>query len=610
MVLALQKFWRFAKSKLKPRNWSIKVGQFITRFVDKFGFHDFFRSLWRRIIVINLLGLVFLIGGMFYLNGFRASLIDVKVKNLETQGKIIAAVIAASNTPDTLRSNYQGFEDLDQLFPEDNNQHETQDSFLSARFLIDVRKISPILQRAIEPTNTRARIYEADGTNLLDSYDYIKKGQIIIPPPQLTKPNKRKGLISEVIKKVQDYFKNTNIPVYVDLGKANGNGYIEVKTALTGIQTTISRVNEKGQTIVSVATPIKRGQSVLGALLISTKGVEIDNAVSSAREAITQVALIALIVVLISSMYLAGTIAGPMRSLSESAKNVKKSIKARHQIPDLTHRPDEVGQLSGALREMTLALYKRIEAIESFAADVSHELKNPLTSLKSATETLSLAKDEETRNKLQAIIVNDVNRLNRLITDISNASRLDAELVRADRKPIDISELVKAIADIAKDIHCDRNLDISVNVTDSKIGGNAFIVNGHDGRLGQVFNNLLDNAISFSPKEGNIAINIKRLAHSVEIKIDDQGPGIPADNLEKIFKRFYTDRPVGKTFGENSGLGLNISQQIVLAHRGRIWAENRYNGKDETKPVGASFTVRLPAAKKSKRARIVEKRTM
>ncbi len=611
MAISTYKWWRLFRSKVKPRYWSIKIGQYITIFLDRFGFHTFFKSLWRRIIIINLLGLFCLIAGILYLNGFRESLLDVKVNSLETHGQIISAVIAATNVPDVNRTDPDNFKDLDTLFPDESNESlKNQSFFLYDQSPLHLEKIAPILQKAVEPTNTRARIYEADGRNVLDSIDFISKGKIILttPPEKLEKDVKRKGIFYETYKKILDWINYTDVPLYIEIGKANGTAYTEVKTALNGQQTKISRVNNKGQTIVSVATPIKRGPAVLGVLLLTTRGVEIDTAVAAARQEIFRVALVALIVVIISSIYLAGTIAGPMRSLSEGAKSVKKSIKERHQIPDLTHRPDEIGELSSALREMTLALYRRIEAIESFAADVSHELKNPLTSLKSATETLPLARTDEDKKHLHDIILNDVGRLNRLITDISSASRLDAELVRAERKPIDLVFLIKTVADISNDIHHDNNAQVIVDIVQSRSIDREFVVHGHDGRLGQVFHNLLDNALSFSPPDGKVWIRVKRVVNDIEICVEDQGPGIPEDNLNKVFARFYTDRPGDTAFSENSGLGLNISQQIILAHKGEIWAENRYSHEmisDTTscdqksaapKKLGAKLMVKLPAA--------------
>jgi two-component system sensor histidine kinase ChvG len=274
---------------------------------------------------------------------------------------------------------------------------------------------------------------------------------------------------------------------------------------------------------------------------------------------------------------------------------VRRRTGSRVEIPDFTMRRDEIGHLSGALRDMTDALYSRIEAIESFAADVAHELKNPLTSMRSAVETLPLAKSEASRARLLAVIEHDVKRLDRLISDISDASRLDAELQRRETGAIDLTQLLTTVVTIANQVRHDDGVTVSL-----KFEGNprGFVIPGHDSRLGQVVDNLIDNARSFSPQGGTVRIACRRLKQEIEMMIDDDGPGVQSDALEKIFQRFYTDRP-HQGFGQNSGLGLSISKQIVEAHDGRLWVENRLAaagpGGDPPKVLGARFIVRLPA---------------
>jgi two-component system sensor histidine kinase ChvG len=274
-------------------------------------------------------------------------------------------------------------------------------------------------------------------------------------------------------------------------------------------------------------------------------------------------------------------------------------VRSRPQIPDYTHRRDEIGHLSQALREMTRALFNRIEAIENFAADVSHELKNPLTSLRSAVETLPLAKTPEAKERLTEIIQHDVRRLDRLITDISDASRLDAELARQDAVPVDVGKVIKGVAAIASEFSGTDGPRIQVAI--AYADPNAYYVIGHESRLGQVFNNLIDNARSFCRKDGTVRVSLRRVGAMVEATIDDDGPGIRPDTIDRVFERFYTDRPDGEAFGQNSGLGLSITKQIVEAHRGRIWAENRVRARKpgetgEPEIVGARFILRIPAA--------------
>jgi two-component system sensor histidine kinase ChvG len=350
-------------------------------------------------------------------------------------------------------------------------------------------------------------------------------------------------------------------------------------------------------------------------LLLSTQGGDIDSIIASERWAILRIFLVSAAVMLILSLFLAGTIAEPMRRLAEAAERVRRGIKSRQQIPDFTDRYDEIGHLSGALRDMTTALYNRIEAIESFAADVAHELKNPLTSLRSAVETLPIAKTPDAHQRLLAIIQHDIRRLDRLISDISDASRLDAELARADMDPVDLSRLLSAVVVVANEVKRDDTVHISLDIApkakDEDGRGRNFKVMGFDSRLGQVFNNLIDNARSFSVPHGNVRIALRQargaprsgaMREGFEIIIDDDGPGIPDDAFERIFERFYTDRP-NQGFGQNSGLGLSISRQIIEAHGGCINATNRYapamsDGSRTPVVLGARFSVWLPAAPK------------
>jgi two-component system sensor histidine kinase ChvG len=316
--------------------------------------------------------------------------------------------------------------------------------------------------------------------------------------------------------------------------------------------------------------------------------------VEAERLAIVKVFLVAAAVMVVLSMLLAGTIAGPVRRLADGAERVRRRIRSRVEIPDFTRRRDEIGELSGALREMTNALYTRIEAIESFAADVAHELRNPLTSLRSAVETLPLAKTDESRRRLLEVIEHDVKRLDRLISDISDASRLDAELQRQEAAQVDLVKLLDALVTAANEVRTD---DVTVTLAFEAGGPAAFMVPGQDSRLGQVVSNLIDNARSFSPPGGTVRVTCRRLKNAVEIMVDDDGPGIRPEALDKIFERFYTDRP-HQGFGQNSGLGLSISKQIVEAHGGSIRVENRTSVValgQEPRVLGARFVVRLPA---------------
>ena len=366
--------------------------------------------------------------------------------------------------------------------------------------------------------------------------------------------------------------------------------------ALTGSPSTVVRISEKGEQIVSVAVPIQRFRGVLGVLMLSTEGGDIDKIVAAERKAILRVFGVAALVNAILSMLLASTIANPLRRLAAAAVRVRRGVKSRQEIPDFSDRQDEIANLSIAVRDMTNALYARIEAIESFAADVSHELKNPLTSLRSAVETLPLAKSETSRQRLMEIIQHDVKRLDRLITDISDASRLDAELAREDASRVDLQKLVSDLVNVSREPgRHKRKVAIEFRTSKLPAGAKGYFVNGHDLRLSQVITNLIENARSFVPEEtGQITVSMMRSGKFIIITVDDNGPGIRADNIDRIFERFYTDRPAGEAFGQNSGLGLSISRQIIEAHNGTITAENIPGGKPG-EIRGARFVVTLPA---------------
>ncbi len=542
-----------------------------------------FSSLTRRIVFINVVGLIAFVAGIIFLSQLRAGLIDARVQSLVVQGEIIASAIAASATVET-----DGIAiDPDRLLELQNGEsYGPPDEQFGLEFPINPERVAPVLRRLISPTHTRARIYGRDGTLIVDSRNLYGRGDVLrfdLPPPNAEK----QGLLERAYIGLRKWLSRGDLPPYRELGPENGKGYPEVFQALNGQKASVVSMNNRGEVIVSVAVPIQRFRAVRGALLLSTQGGDIDQIIEGERLAILKVAGVAAGVVIVLSSLLAGTVAFPIRRLAEAADSVRRRIKARVEIPDYTRRRDEIGDLSGTLRAMTDALYSRIEAIERFAADVAHELKNPLTSLRSAVETLPLAKSEESRGRLLAVIKHDVRRLDRLISDISDASRLDAELQRQEAAPVDLSRLLKTVVGVANEVQRDG---IKVALT---FQGSSFVVPGHDSRLGQVINNLVDNARSFSPPNGVVRVTCRRVNNAVEIMVEDDGPGIRPDALEKIFERFYTDRPQ-QNFGQNSGLGLSISKQIVEAHGGHLWAENRMSSDERV--LGARFTLRLPQA--------------
>ena len=548
-------------------------------------------SLTRRIVVLNVTGLLALVLSILYLSQFRASLIDARVQSLLVQGEIIAGAIAGSATVET---------DTITIDPDKLLELQTGESYgpidesLSAlEFPINPERVAPLLRRLVLPTRTQARIYDREGALLLDTRNLYGRGDVL--RFDLIPVDDRPSRMERAWIAVKNWFGRVNLPVYKDLGPANGRGYPEVVQAINGLKSSSVRVNERGEIIVLVSVPIQRFRAVRGALLLSTEGGEIDSAVAAERLQVLMLFLALGAVMVLLSMLLARTIAGPVRRLAEGAETVRRRIKTRGEIPDFTYRRDEIGELSGAFREMTNSLYSRIEAIESFAADVAHELKNPLTSLRSAVETMPLAKTPESRARLLAVIEHDVKRLDRLISDVSDASRLDAELQRQDVVPVDLTRLLNTVVTVANEVRRDDGVQITLAFEGGAPG--SFVVRGHDSRLGQVVDNLIENARSFSPQGGTVRITARRLRNAVEITVDDDGPGIQPEAMERIFERFYTDRP-HQGFGQNSGLGLSISRQIVEAHGGRIRAENRMGvatGPEGPKVLGARFVVRLPA---------------
>ena len=550
-----------------------------------------FSSLTRRIVSLNVAGLVALVLGVLYLSQFRAGLIDARVESLVVQGEIIAGAIAASATADS----YGTYIDRDRLLELQPGENYGDEGVTGLEFSINPERVAPVLRRLISPTKTRARIYDRAGYLILDSRNLYIPGEVMrldLPPPNEKKPN----MFKRAWNSVRLWLSRGELPRYHELGPDAGKDYSEVAQALSGAKSAyMVRVNDRGEVIVSVAVPVQRFRAVRGALLLSTQGGDINQAVEAERLQIVKLFLILLGVMVVLSILLARTIAGPVKRLADGAERVRHRIRSRVEIPDLTARRDEIGDLSGAIRDMTNALYSRIEAIERFAADVAHELKNPLTSLRSAVETMPLAKTKESQQRLLEVIQHDVKRLDRLISDISDASRLDAELQRDERAPVDLTKLLNTVISVQNEI---RKTDgAKVSVTFEGGGPIAFVVPGHDSRLGQVINNLIDNARSFAPHNSTVRVTCRRLRGEVEIVVDDDGPGIRPEAFDKIFERFYTDRP-NHGFGQNSGLGLSISKQIIEAHQGRLWAENRTavaaSQDDEPTVLGARFTVRLP----------------
>ncbi len=547
-----------------------------------------FSSLTRRILILNFTAIGVLVVGVLYINQFRDALVDAQIESLRTQGRIIAGAIAASATVETDAIMI----DPEKLLELQAGQELTpgSDQLDSLDFPINPEKVAHLLRRLINPDRTRARIYDDKANLVLDSRQLYSILRYDLPAVD----GDEKGFFEKVWESLSAYFHPNDLPIDREQPGGTGVAYEEVMTALKGGEPeAVRRRSPEGEYIISVAVPIQRFRAVVGVLQLSTQG-DIDRIIAAERRAVLRVFAVAAVVTAVLSLLLASTIANPLRRLSAAAIRVRRGVSKREEIPDFSHRQDEIGNLSIALRDMTKALYARIDAIESFAADVAHELKNPLTSLGSAVETLPLAKDQRSRDRLMEIIQHDVRRLDRLITDISDASRLDAEFAREDSEPIDLQKFLRDLVSVAREVGGSKK-KVEIEFKTEGKPGQHYIVQGHDLRLGQVVTNLIENARSFVPDEGGrITLTLSRIQSRILLTVDDNGPGIRADSIERIFERFYTDRPAGEAFGQNSGLGLSISRQIVEAHGGTLTAEN-IPGSKPGELRGARFVISLPA---------------
>ncbi|HEX3412365.1 MAG TPA: stimulus-sensing domain-containing protein [Stellaceae bacterium] len=522
--------------------------------------------LTRRILAVNVLALALLAGGFLYLGKYQASLIGQQIEALKTQGEVFAAALGEGAVLDSV-------DEGEVLLPDLARQ---------------------MMRRLVEPTRTRARLFDVRGDIIADSR--ILRGPGDAVQVNELQPQEREGAVLRIADQIYDWILNmvprhTSYSVYREAASPRAEDYAEVVRALRGETGSAIRSDpQTGGLVFSVAIPIQRYKQVLGAVMLSAGSAEIEEELRTVRLELLRIFGVALLVTVLLSFYLAGTIARPIRRLAAAAERAR-GRRARVEIPDFTRRGDEIGDLSRSLREMTDALWQRMSAIESFAADVAHEIKNPLSSLRSAVETAVRIDDAANQRRLMAIILNDVQRLDRLITDISDASRLDAELGRLELEPVDIAAMLGTLAEVHEATRTDGapRLVLAIGKSDREL-----VVAGIETRLSQVFRNIIGNAVSFSPPLGEIRLTARHDGRAVVVTVEDEGPGIPDEKLTAIFDRFYTERPLGEQFGTHSGLGLSISKQIVEAHRGMIWAENRKDASGAT--IGARFSVRLPAA--------------
>ena len=515
----------------------------------------------RLIFASNLAGILVLVVGSLVLNEMRVGLIKARKDSLATQGNLIVSVLAQGATVGDPEPALEG------------------------------QRARRILKRLELPSTVSARLYDRQG-NLVGDYALLSdkvKDQAL---PDIEKPNPFTSAANGI--------SNTIDSVSRSLQSRAGKSLFqpltldqELALALRGEVVAGERFTDDGQRIVSVSVPVKRVSAVVGILTLEASDVA--EIVRRERAALLPFMLVAIAVSLMSASLLTYMIARPLRRLSLAADRVRTGAAEKLELPSITKRQDEIGELAGSLEAMTAALFDRIVANEAFAADVAHELKNPLTSIRSAVETSERVTDPVAQEKLRKVIASDVRRLDRLITDISNASRLEAEVARQPNERFDLSKLLTELAETYDAIRDDGDPHVSFRIEE---GTESIEVMGREGPLGQVFRNLIENARSFSPPNGKVMITSQGVKADgrdwIETLVEDEGPGIPPDKLEKIFNRFYTDRPKGTKFGLNSGLGLSIVLQIIETHRGSVEASNRMDGDGNI--TGARFTVRIPAA--------------
>lgn len=531
--------------------------------------------LARKIITFNLLAILVLVAGVLFLNPFRDSLVFQRERGLVIETELIAALLSAQLQTEAPAAAGEGASDAPPpgIDAEESGRIDALVSGLNLPSAVDVFVFTP--QREVLTSTMGAdRTFE---------------------PLTGLERDQRSTLITDFLNSVWERLSSA-------LGRSGGDSPLEAQEqarlmvdralAATQIETT---TDSSGSTIFSVAAPIMENGTTVGVVVLKSAAGEIDDLVRAEREQVLQMFVIAILVSIGLSLVLASTIANPLSDLAAAAeigreKNARRFSPNRVRIPDLSARPDEIGRLSGALRGMVAALYDRIDANEQFAADVAHEIKNPLASLRSAIGTLRLSKREDQRGKLLDVIEHDVRRLDRLVSDISNASRLDSELVKEDEQSFNLLKMITNIADYLGGEAHEKGIEFITDLPSTPI-----IIEGLESRLAQVFVNLVSNAISFCEDGDAIRIWARKRENRVLVVVEDTGPGIPDQALTKIFNRFYSERPQND-FGNNSGLGLAISKQIVEAHGGVIWAENiRPTDVDITsEPLGARFVVGLP----------------
>jgi two-component system sensor histidine kinase ChvG len=523
-----------------------------------------------RILAVNMFALAILVVGLLYLGQYQDNLIESHLEALKGDARVFAGMVAEGGTVGDLNGLYT----------------------------LSPRPARSVIRRWVDATDVRTRLFDPQGgffadSQTLDGPNGTSIDWRLLPPPHSFN-TRVEEFIDFLSRQLNTWPGRGTLPNYQgDDRTAPISANPDLLKALQGEVSGRVWLDGDGHLKLTAAAPVQRLKLVLGAVLLNGDGQVIEDAIRSTQLDIAKAFAAALAVTVLLSLYLAGAIGRPIRRLAQAAERLRMGTGREDEIPDFTDRRDEIGELSLALREMTKALRNRMDAIEQFAADVAHELKNPLSSLASAVETVGRVKDEVQKQKLLGIIREDVTRLDRLISDISNASRLDAELSRAESHPVELETLLATLAEIHRSIDETRpgfNQPVEIVLQAPK----GLVVRGMESRLGQVFQNLISNAVSFSPPGGTVRVDALRQGGQAVVTVEDDGPGIPPAKLDAIFDRFYSERPSGEAFGKHSGLGLSISKQIVETLGGSVHAENRIAADGSV--AGARFVVQLPLA--------------
>lgn len=528
-----------------------------------------------RILAINMTALVLLAIGLLYVVQYQDRLIAAELDSMKAEAVLFSGAIAEGATQNRLSRIIQPFQS-------------------SVNRVIMPNMARRMVRRFSEAKKVHVQVFDSVGGLIADSDDFkglpgrVHADELPAPDEENAFSKFVSGMIDGLLNIIPKRITLQDPP---NIDGVSAGAFPDAKDGLNGrLSARVWMHPEEKVIYMSAAAPIQRVRQIVGVAYLSKPATNIEAQIREMQVEILKIFIIIFALTIVFSFYLASTMASPISKLARAAYRIRGSKNRDIAIPDLSHRKDEIGELSIALRDMTNSLWQRMDAIERFAADVAHEIKNPLTSLRSAVETARKVKDVKNKETLMDIILHDVHRLDRLITDISRASRLDAELSKEEMQILNIYDLLKHMETMHTLV--EQKSDVAVVFDTAELDETAKVM-GNEVRLMQVFDNLISNARTFSPEGSEVLIKAVTKNHMVVITVSDHGPGIPEGKAESIFDRFYTERPKGEDYGNHSGLGLSIAKQIISAHSGCIYAENIIDEQnDDVK--GAVFTVEIP----------------